>query len=111
MRLATIFLLLSFSECNFSQTKPVNIDSFKDYSYLLILAKKTQKKDSFNVTGIGTGFFVRNENKLYLVSANHIFTGNDPFSVIRIDSTTPDLMVFRYSREEKDTVKSFYLDS
>ncbi len=119
MKIYVILLITAFSSCGVSQTNKKNslpvtacIDSLKEYSKLLTLTKKTSKQDNYTVIGIATGFFIRKEKKLYLVSANHVFTGNDPFRVNRVDSLAPDLMMFRYKMDnERDTFINIYLDS
>ncbi len=108
-----ILLLSLFHVSFFVQAQTLDVDSLKNYSYLLILTKKTASKDNYNVVGIGTGFFVRNKKDLYLVSADHVFTGNDPIKGVHIDSTSPDLMVFYYEITGKNnkSFKNIYLDS
>ncbi len=83
MRLIILLSLLTVPF--FVKAQTPNVDSLRDYSYLLILTKKTASKENYNVVGIGTGFFVRDKKDLYLVSANHVFTGNDPIRGVRTD--------------------------
>lgn len=89
-------------------------EDFQKYSYLLVLTKKAKSLDTtqYNVIGIATGFFIRKKDKLYLVSANHVFTGNDPVRVKRQDKTA-DLMVLYYNEygKEKKSFKNIYLNS
>ena len=99
----TFPLLLSCSGRKFN-SQHFNFDNFQDYSYLLFLGKKHAQSNSIN--GIGTGFFIREDNKLYLVSAEHVLTGNDPFRVIRVDSLSPDFLVFYYNKTN-DSDKGF----
>jgi hypothetical protein len=89
------------------------IDSLKKYSYLLILTQKSKIDSIYNVVGLATGFFIKNKRSLYLVSANHVFTGNDPFTVTRTDSTSPDMMAFHYDVKglKQKGHKEIYLDS
>lgn len=113
MKVLVLFFLF-FCSFYFLQAQNIEVNNLKDYSYLLVLTKKTESKENYNVIGLGTGFFVRNNKKnLYLVSANHIFTGNDPINVTRTDSTSPDLMVFHYeiNGQSSKGFKNIYLDS
>lgn len=108
-----VFLFCIYTTPLFLNAQVINIDSLKNYSYLLILTKKTTSEDNYNVVGIGTGFFVRSKKDLYLVSANHVFTGNDPIRGVRPDSTSSDLMIFYYETTDKEgkAFKNIYLDS
>ena len=105
-----VFLLLS-SCLRPKAIQKFHFENYKDYSYLLFQGK-THGEDS-SINGIGTGFFLRYHDTLYLVSAEHVLTGNDPFKVIRIDSLSPDFLAFYYDIAS-DTVKgveNLYLDS
>jgi len=108
---SVVFLLLFSCLRPRSTVQKPHFDNFKDYSYLLFQGKIRGEKNS--ISGVATGFFVKYHDTLYLVSAEHVLTGNDPFRVIRIDSLSPDFLTFYYNTSN-NTVKGFenlYLDS
>lgn len=117
MKLLLGLILISFSSCDSQLSKNIgksqNEDSLYKYSYLLPLTKKGLSANNYNIIGLGTGFFLRDKKDIYLVSANHVFTGNDPIRAVRVDSTSPDLMFFYYwvkGSSEKRFI-NIYLDS
>jgi hypothetical protein len=56
-----------------------NVDSLKRYSYLIV-----GRKDGKSIT-CGTGFLVKRNNKIFVISACHVFTCNDVFTKKRME--------------------------
>lgn len=72
----TFILLLTallFTKASFSQTQN-DWDSFKKYSYSIL---GFSGKGNFGIPSGGTGFFIRDRSKLFLVTAKHVFSGCD----------------------------------
>ncbi len=71
--LTLLFFIVSFFSC-YSQGV-VQTSHISNYSYSLLLHGKDPLKSSF-----ATGFFIRKNKKLYLVTCFHVFTGLDNWS-------------------------------
>ena len=72
--LLKIFILLSpfnitFGQESIDSLKKYGYDSLKKYSYLISGITKD------NSGNIGTGFFIRSDTDVYLISASHVLTG------------------------------------
>lgn len=71
----TCIVIVLFS-CNSSKISVSSNDTFTDslkhYSYLLALC--VPKGNSCNLSGMSTGFFIKDGKTIYLVSAYHVFT-------------------------------------
>jgi hypothetical protein len=72
-----------------------NINDYSKYSYELVGIK-----NKIPVT-LGTGFFFRYFDKLYLVSTNHIFTSNDVFHKTKLPDKYDSLYVRIYDKFKK----------
>lgn len=80
----------------------LGLDSLKDYSYLLIEASYHPRSltdiptvDNISVEGFGTGFFIKRQNRIFLVTAYHIPTQCDIYAGIKKDSKS-DLLLLRF---------------
>lgn len=106
------FVSLSCVSNNIANSENYNEDSLKKYSYLLtILQKSTTGSSQLIIAGLGSGFFVRNNNKIFLISANHVFTGNDPMHNTKHD-LYGDILGFDYIKKDGQRgSKYIYLDS
>ena len=109
------YLIIGLFLISCRSTKQISSTTYdlEKHSYLLILTKKNQNNpSSYEVIGDGTGFFVREKGKLFLISANHVFTGNDPIRVSK-GKITPDLMTFYYQIKGQENLafQNIYLDS
>jgi len=100
-RIVFLLVFLIYYETLFSQPD-ANFDTLKKYSYLLIGVSFKPKSISdkpdlsnLHVENYATGFFVRVENNLYLVSAYHVLTMVDVYKGVKTNSNI-DFMLVRY---------------
>lgn len=63
-------------------------DTLQKYSYLIVTMRKERGSQQPVPSGTGTGFFIRQSKKLYLISARHVLTNCDPYPVKIRDDTT-----------------------
>jgi len=83
-------LLLSFE---IQAQNPTTKDTLKDFSYLLYGFKNIQKK---YYQSQGTGFFIKTEDDIYFVTANHVVNG----CVKNVkDTTKPDFMMLWQNKQ------------
>lgn len=58
-----------------------SFDTLQKYSYLIILMRKDGRHHERDLPyGHGTGFFLRKDKRLYLISARHLFSNCDPIN-------------------------------
>ena len=102
--LFSIFVSIVGASCN---TTRLTLNDLQQRSYFLVLLKDSSYGDKdLHVVSYGTGFFVKKNNKLYLVSANHVFTGT------KNDSIVPNKMaVFEMKSGGSSLTKPIRLDS
>jgi len=92
-----IFIILELFGCDHQ----LNNGDLQKYSYLLYgfyNIKHTGDLVSFNLTQ-GTGFFIKNGGKLFLISAKHVLTPCDPIKAIK-RSEYPDTMWIRLTSRD-----------
>jgi hypothetical protein len=78
-------------------------DTLAKYTYLIIGVKKNKDRPGSKEIGTSSGFFLLNsDNKLFLVTAHHVFTGCSLFSP-RDTTDTARLII-------PDTLKVWYMD-
>jgi len=107
------FLLLVYSQNGYSQAKD-NLDSLMRYSYLLIGASfhpnvlggliqiETPSLSNLRIEGFATGFFIKKNDRIFLITAYHVLTQCDVYKGIMKDSKI-DHLILRYS----DTLNNF----
>ena len=78
--LLVLTMILLYTLC-YSQEPVTQLYDLKKYSYPIFtyleadsINSITGKKDTFDYTGHGTCFFIRKSNRLFLVTAYHVFT-------------------------------------
>lgn len=89
-----IIYYLSTEECLCQKQE---IDSLQKYSYSLFgLVYST------NTVEIATAFFIKNNNRLYLVTASHVFTSWNPMQYIQ-ETAYPDTFYLRLFRKDDNS--------
>lgn len=96
MKILPILLLLLVGHLSFAQTKN-KADSLSKYSYSLYF---WGQKDSFYTACIGTCFFVKKNNKIFLVTAKHNLTNrDDSCNDLRIKNDDTVFLVLKNCKE------------
>lgn len=101
-RVAALIIILLLHYPSFSQ-KNIHNPSLSDYSYLLLLHAKDPSK-----SGNATAFFIRKNDKLYLITCFHVFTGLDNWS--NQNKGPYDSISVRYY-DSKNQVKYFTINN
>lgn len=100
MKKIITFIMLIISYNNILAQPDAKLDSLKKYSYLLIGASyhptpifDTPNLNNLKVESYATGFFVREDSNLYLISAYHVLTTFDVYKGIKTDSKIDYILV------------------
>jgi hypothetical protein len=94
MKVFLFTALLLFHTDVFSQTDSLHVyDTLAKYSYVLLGLMQGNNLGHFPIVGNATGFFVRTSNKLYLISAYHVFTSCEVYQGIFEDIRSDYLLV------------------
>lgn len=111
MRLLTLLLMgvvpglaLSQTVCRPDLLMTHPYDTLQRYSYLVVpILKKNWQHEDIALTD-GTGFFIWQNKKLYLISAKHVFTNCDPYGR-KTRNDIPDALMIWYQDSLKKPKK------
>ena len=107
MKFIFALLFLSFTNKSFGQ-KENDFSSFKKYSYPVFSFKYTSP-DIVNI-GCGTGFLYKVKDKIFLISAYHVFVNMNPFST-PFNGTIPHYEDTLYLKYQKLNSNDFGIDT